>query len=68
MWHKVDNFFAKTDLNLSYNGEKTKWSDKCGGNGGNSFEIYSPKNCLISVRGKCGSHIDRIEFLFLDIT
>ena len=60
MWHKIDNFFSKTELNLAYNGNNTKWFDKCGGSGGNSFEITDPKNCLVSVRGKCANNIDRI--------
>lgn len=67
MWHKIDNFFANTELNLAYNSDNTKWSVKCGGNGDHSFEIHNPKNCLISVRGKCGHIIDTIEFLFLNI-
>jgi hypothetical protein len=38
-----------------------------GGNGGGPGEHKGPNFSLIGVRGKAGSAIDRIQFLFVDI-
>ena len=43
-------------------------SQRFGGNGGNPQEFIRPNLSLVAVRGRCGSLIDSLQFLFVDVT